>query len=157
VDKEFLDEYFGDNKENPISKIEEALKREIEFDNGVGLFNSISGSLIKIKDDGIIDIFVDGDNGIRIDPNNNSINLFTLNEKHHIGNIDLWIQNNLTADIKNKVNIRAGEFNISCSNNNINIGSLNVEELLNTISNMENKINELENEINILKEGNNNG
>lgn len=86
-------------------------------DNDIGLINPISKSLIKIKDDGCIDVFSNNDSGIRIDPHNNTINFFG----DLISNNKKWkvISNNVEI-ISDKVNIDTNELTVKADNITIN-------------------------------------
>lgn len=42
----------------------------------IGLKHKDTGAVVKLSDDGLIDVFASADTGIRIDPNTSSVNLF---------------------------------------------------------------------------------
>lgn len=83
----------------------------------VGMYNPKTSSIIKIKDDGTINIFTETNNGIRINPKDKTIEI--------VGN-NLCIDNdNWTISSKN-INIKADE-NISIETKNLKIKAENME------------------------------
>ncbi len=57
-------------------------------------------SMMKIRDNGCIDIFGGTDNGLRIDPNKKSINVIASHMKEHIGDLHSWISDFSITDVK---------------------------------------------------------
>ena len=105
-----LNNILGSSKENPIDKINTKLSDAAIYDGDeVGIYNPYNSSIVKIRNDGLIDIFVDNNQGIRIDPNTLSINFFTNNEKHHIINMFEWIDNNKITKVRKKLSAEASE------------------------------------------------
>lgn len=51
--------------------------------------------IIKLRNNGAIDMFVSNNQGIRIDPNTQTINLICDGEKEHLGYLRTWIQRDL--------------------------------------------------------------
>lgn len=96
---------------NPIQDISEKYESIGNYKNQeIGMYNPASSSLIKILDDGSINIFTDVNNGIRINHLNRTIEFFgniTTNSKN-------WsvLSNNIEIVAKEKINIKAPELNL---------------------------------------------
>ncbi len=56
-------------------------------------------STIKIRDNGMIDFFVDKDHGMRLDPNTYTWNLIINGEKHHVDYIRGWVTQDVRWDV----------------------------------------------------------
>lgn len=80
------------------------------------LIHPHNSSIVKIREEGIIDVFVGTDNGIRIDPKNKSINFFSdafrqrsMNEDKHIfRDAKHLIDNNWSIQVKGNTLIDVG-------------------------------------------------
>lgn len=81
--KEWLDEantnYFKSTSYKEMSAIQSVsnkISRKGQFNNReVGLFNPVSSSIMKVQDNGVIDIFVSTNVGVRINPQNRTIEM----------------------------------------------------------------------------------
>lgn len=83
----------------------------------VGIYNPKTSSLIKIKDDGTINIFTETNNGIRISPKDNTIEI--------LGN-NLCIDNDNWTISSRNINIKANE-SLSIETKNLKINADNME------------------------------
>ncbi|MEG1870833.1 MAG: hypothetical protein RR192_02415, partial [Peptostreptococcaceae bacterium] len=91
---------------SPINRISEMMSSKGNF-NGeeVGLYNPTSSSIVKILDNGIIDMFVSTNVGVRINPKNRTIEI--------LGNVsaksDNWsvLSNNIELKSKGKISFCA--------------------------------------------------
>lgn len=59
----------------------------------------LNTSTIKIRDNGMIDFFVDKDHGMRLDPNTYTWNLIINGEKHHADYIRGWVTQTVQWDV----------------------------------------------------------
>jgi len=171
--KKLIELYLGNSKDNPIDKITKALKDVCYYnETEVGLYHPTNSSLIKIRDNGVIDIFVSTNQGLRIDPSTHSINFFSNNEKHTSGNVNYWIEENMDLDIKQKFLIKASDIiidslrstinskslDVNISKENINLGGLTVKSIEDSLTDIKNDIidiqakdNTIENRLNNLE------
>jgi len=70
-------------------------------------------SVIKLRNNGMIDVFVDKDTGIRIDPKTTSINMFAGVAREMFGHVRSHISKTKQTNIGLSWNIRVGtEFNV---------------------------------------------
>lgn len=102
--------------ENPVKDISKMMSSKGYF-NGkeIGLYNPKSSAIVKIKDDGTIDIFTSTNVGIRVNPNTKCIEMFGNSSTKS----DNW------SVLSNNVEIKATE-NLSISAKNIDISSENI-------------------------------
>lgn len=98
---------------NAISDADDLMFSKGNF-NGedVGIYNPVSSSLVKITDDGIINIFVETNTGIKINPSNKTIeilgnNVCTKAEKWSV------ITNSIEIKAKDKITLTAGELELN--------------------------------------------
>lgn len=102
--------YLGDDTVDPIRTIMDRLNESRFFsETEVGFFHPVTSAIIKLKDNGSIDIFTATNQGIRIDRTTSSINFFTNNEKHHIGNISAWVEDSVSLHVKKSIMAKAME------------------------------------------------
>lgn len=96
-----------------------------------GITHPLNSSTIKVRNNGMIDVFVATNQGIRIDPVTKSINFIGNSEKHHISNLSMFIDEKIDITAKNNISIATdkamtistlGEWTIN-SKANINIKS----------------------------------
>lgn len=86
-----------------------------------GLVHPSNTSIIKLKDNGMIDIWTGSDQGIRIDPNTKSIMLYSNRTDIRSNDRNEWIDNNYTTTVRNKWQVIAfGDVDIK-SEKNINL------------------------------------
>lgn len=82
----------GGNQSDPIKaadlKLENAVKPALEEPAVIHPFNTSS---VKIRNNGMIDMFVGTDQGIRVDPQSKTINMITNGLKEHLGYFRAWI------------------------------------------------------------------
>lgn len=79
-------------------------------DEEIGMYNPVSSSIMKIKDNGNIDIFIDSNIGIRINAENKTIEfLGDQTTKSHKWTV---LSNNVEIIANDKINIKAKELNI---------------------------------------------
>jgi hypothetical protein len=79
------------------------------------LIHPMNTSVIKVRDDGMIDLFVGTDNGIRIDPVTKSINIIGNSFQQYVDNINSQVVKSVvqkvgkdwTVETKGNVNIKA--------------------------------------------------
>lgn len=114
LDSENTDDfkYWNYKDKSAIENI--AQKREVvgKFKNQeVGLYNPVSSSVVKVKDDGTIDIFAATNVGIRVNPNNKTVEILG----NSTTNSDKWTVISNTVEIKasDKISIEAKEININ--------------------------------------------
>lgn len=110
--------------ENPVKNISEKMSNKGYFNNKeVGIFNQKSSAIVKIKDDGIIDIFTSTNVGLRVNPNNKTIEMF--------GNVstksDNWmvLSNNVKVEAAESISISSKNIDISCDNIIVNGEKIN--------------------------------
>lgn len=114
--KESYDKYISYRYENPVKNISELMDKKGHFNNNeVGIYNTKSSAIVKIKDNGVIDIFTSTNIGIRVNPSNKTIEMFG----------DVSTKSNNWSVLSNNIEIKASE-NISISSKNIEISSDNI-------------------------------
>jgi hypothetical protein len=99
-----IDKYLG---QKPID-IDQLYKKTYHFSgNEPGIAHPTTGSSVRLRDDGCIDIFAGENLGIRLDPNANSVNIFgdvvniwsSKTSIHTDANRLLWNYNPLNPDM----------------------------------------------------------
>lgn len=104
--------------------IENAYKNVGTYSNfDVGLINPTSKSIVKLYDDGIIDIFTAGDIGVRINPHSKEIKFF--GDSYTNSNNWSVISNNVKIQ-SDKIQIETKEININSDRITINGDDINV-------------------------------
>lgn len=133
IDSENTDilKYYNFSRTNPIEDLVNDISLLSFFDsNDVGLINPKSKSIVKLKEDGTIDIFSKDNQGIRINPTNKTISFFSNSLKTQSTD---W-----SIDVNN-INIKSSNFNVKsdniifdCDNLDIQTGDkkLSVEEVI---------------------------
>lgn len=103
--------------ENPVKDVSILMSEQGFFkDNEIALYNPKSSSVVKVKDNGIIDIFVSTNIGIRVNPTSKQIEIFG----------DLSTNSDKWSVLSNNINIKSyGELSIECED--LNIKSKNIE------------------------------
>ena len=106
----------GDNKVDPITPL------ELKLDNASkplpeepAMTHPFNTSMIKIRNNGMIDAFVGTDQGIRLDPNTKSVNIITDSLKEHLNIYRAWVQNDWQAIVKKAIIFKSDEssFNVT--------------------------------------------
>ena len=90
-----------------------------------GLVHPLKSSMVKLRDNGCIDIFVGTDNGIRIDPENKSINIIGSALKEHIGTLHSWISESAVIEVTGPWTLKAIDINVEASKS-INLKGLDI-------------------------------
>lgn len=118
----------GDDTQDPIKMIEDLIDKAPFFtEDEPGLYHPSTSSVIKLRNNGMIDIFVGTNQGIRIDPNTKTLNMFTNNEKHHIGNMNVWANESVSFDVKKQMSITAAQLLLKAANIIITADNLNLD------------------------------
>jgi len=103
----------GYSNSNPISDTDELMFSKGNF-NGqdVGIYNPVSSSLVKITDDGVINIFVETNTGIKINPNNKTIEILGNNV---CTKTETWsvITNSIEIKANDKITVTARELELN--------------------------------------------
>lgn len=81
----------------------------------VGIYNPVSSSLVKITDDGVINIFVETNTGIKINPNNKTIEILGNNVCTKTENWSV-ITNSIDIKASDKITITARELELNVDN-----------------------------------------
>jgi len=114
---------------------ENALESHFPSVNEPALVHPWTHAIVKLRDNGMIDIFADGDQGIRIDPKSKTINLLTDTEKHHVKAIKAFVQRDADWHISRNWTIEATNVNINTKSNvNINANGDVIVQAKNTIT-----------------------
>lgn len=86
--------------DDPIEKINQMVMGKQSYKGEEqAIYHPLFQQLIKLRNNKMMDIFVGNDNGIRLDPNTESINVHTNHLKWHIHNMTGWI----TGSMKHQV------------------------------------------------------
>jgi hypothetical protein len=131
---------FGFSKtRNEIENNVDLKKYPLSFEPA--LVHPNNSSTVKIRDNGVIDIFVGTDNGVRIDPENRSVNILsnsyrekTTNHKQEImRNTSSTIGGDWVVKVEGNVKLESkGEMSLS-SNKGVHIDGRTIPEWLDTI------------------------
>ena len=94
-------------------------------------------SLIKLRNNGMIDIFTSTNQGIRIDPNTKTINMITNHLKNHLTYMTTWAEKDIIFNCHKYFNVNSDtdinleakkKINFKCEEWNVNIiGDINVK------------------------------
>lgn len=149
--KDVIELYLGSAKENPIAKIRNKIEETAYFSNNeVGLYNKCCTSIVKLKDDGVIDIFTGTNQGIRIDPNRRCNNFFSINENHYLINAVFNIEDTFAISSKKKViitsnniNIDTKSFDIKCDRSLFKIDGISMKDVDDSISTVKDDVSTL--------------
>lgn len=78
------------------------------------MVHPLTSAIVKLRNNGMIDIFVTDDNGIRIDPSTKTINLLANGIKEQasyhmawLDNYKAWVNNNWSIEVSGSVQIKA--------------------------------------------------
>lgn len=113
------DKYLSFRYSNPIEDISKSISEKGYFNNKeVGLYNPISSSIIKVKDDGIIDIFTSTNVGVRINPLSRTIEMFgDVSTKSNNWSV---LSNTIEVTSMEKIIIKAKEIDVVSNKITIN-------------------------------------
>lgn len=110
---------------DPVKDISNSISEKGYFNNGeVGLYNPTSSSIVKVKDDGTIDIFTSTNVGIRVNPSTKTVEMFgDVSTKSNNWSV---LSNNIEIIANEKISIKSNEIDIITSKITINGESKNV-------------------------------
>lgn len=113
------DKYVSYRYSNPIEDISKSISEKGYFNNSeVGLYNPVSSSIIKLKDDGVIDIFTSTNVGVRINPSNRTIEMFgDVSTKSNNWSV---LSNNIEVTASEKLSIKAKEIDVTSDKITVN-------------------------------------
>lgn len=137
-----LDFYKGSNSKNKslnINDFFEYLEQNVAYydTSEIGLTHPNNKSTIKIKDDGSIDIFAFLDNGIRINPVNNFISMFTSKLKVLVYDIfHVSSQKEIKLEAKKDVIIKS-RTDVKIDSNHLYINHKEIKDLIKDLSKKE--------------------
>ena len=135
---------FYEKQSSPISEIDKSMRLAALPDGKeVVLANPLNSSIVKIRNNGMIDIFTATNQGIRIDPAKHTINVLGEHEIHHIDNLTVWAskfirmnakrsiyhnsKESIYSDAKNDWTVKAGENIIMTSGKTVYIQSSDIK------------------------------
>jgi len=112
-------------EESPVEDIKQSLASST-FSDGkeVMLYHPNNSSIVKIKNNGMIDIFTSTNQGIRIDPIKHVVNILAEHEIHHLNNLTVWASKFVRINSKRGIFLDSGDSIIEKTKNNwtINVG-----------------------------------
>lgn len=111
------------------NKNEEASEAKYPATNEPMLVHPQKQHLVKLRDNGDIDIFTGGNMGIRISMATQGINLFATEEKHHVSFIRGFVTKDIHYNVKGSWTIQCEQHANINTKGNVNItakGNLNV-------------------------------
>lgn len=89
------DNLFAGKNSTPVDDMRKKIIKAPLYDGeDVGIYHPDNSSIVKIKDNGCIDIFTATNQGIRIDPVKRTINVMTDSELHHLSRYHAWVDGN---------------------------------------------------------------
>ncbi len=97
-----------DNKaiENPIKSLEAAVdSSRFPSDYEPALSHPLNRSVVKIRDSGAIDIFAATHQGIRIDPNQQVVNICTNSLLQHLGVLRSWVSRDAKMEVAGGIHL----------------------------------------------------
>lgn len=87
----------------------EVAKKAFYDGNEQALYNPIYHQQVKLRGNGMTDVFVDNNTGIRIDPDTQSINMIANNLKNHVAAITSWVTGSHTEYIGANRYVKVGQ------------------------------------------------
>ena len=72
-----------------------------------GITHPLTTSTVKLRDNGMIDIFVSTNQGIRIDPETKTVNFISTTEKHHTTDMNTWAEGNIIFNCHRKFDVNS--------------------------------------------------
>ena len=80
---------------NPLLELKEGAE-DLQHPTGAepALIHPFNNAMVKLRDNGVIDIFADTNVGIRVDPNLQNISVVTDGWRSHLGYLIEWIMDN---------------------------------------------------------------
>ncbi len=104
-----LNEYANKPTDNPLLELKQSAEN-VRFPSGSepALTHPFNTSIVKIRDNGCIDIFCGTNVGIRLDPNLANISLITDGERHHTGYLREWIQKDVERHVGRNILTKIG-------------------------------------------------
>lgn len=86
---------------NPLAEIQRRAHYKYQYrPDEVGVFHPGSKQGLKLRDNGSVDLFARNENGIRIDRNHQTVNVFTNHLKRHIHHSTEWLNGNSKSYVK---------------------------------------------------------
>lgn len=106
----------------------ELMKKKLEmvdkfYEAEVGMVHPFNHSHIHVRDNGIIDVFAETNNGIRIDPIEQSINYYSNLIRMKANDLVAYIYNNATYNVTNKLEFNSKNEIIINGKNKITVNS----------------------------------
>lgn len=94
----------NNNREDPLKGIQEELKNATKPRlEEPALIHPFNTSVVKIRNNGMIDLWVSNDQGIRIDPNTSTINFIADGVKEHINYSRSWVAEDMEWWVKKSI------------------------------------------------------
>lgn len=91
-----------------------------------GLTHPLNRSTVKIRDNGVIDMFVGTNYGIRINPNDGSVSIISNGQSQHASSLSQYVDSSMNVQVGGTYSQSSSSSQITSSSGNISISSLNV-------------------------------
>jgi hypothetical protein len=109
------------NQDPLLSIYEQVANKPYFYGDEAGLYHPLLHQVVKMRSNGMIDIFTARNTGIRIDPKTQSVNHFANHQKFHINEMSAWVTGNVNEYVKGTHTIKAGKKVVTIANDNIEI------------------------------------
>lgn len=133
-----------DKDSSPVIETQKTLRAAALPDGKeILLAHPTNSSLVKIRNNGMIDIFTATNQGLRIDPIKHTINVIGEHEQHHIDNLIVWASKfirmnakrsifmdsaeSIHSSAKNDWTLKAGENIIMTAGNSVHVSASDVK------------------------------
>lgn len=122
MNKETIETYLGSDKDDPIAKIVNQINNACYYsDREIGLYHPDNSSIVKIRNNGMIDSFVSTNVGHRIDPLSKTYNIFSNVFKVHTGSMKAWCEYDINLEVKRTIQANCSRMLINAKELTLNV------------------------------------
>lgn len=92
----------------------------------VGFTHPLNRSTMKVRDNGVIDIFTSTNYGIRINPNDGSVTMISNNQSQHASSLSQYVDSSFNVQVGGAYTQSASAYNVSASSGTFSLSVLNM-------------------------------
>lgn len=117
-----INKYINYKDTNPMDELVDATSYAAYYNTEEpGITHPANSSTIKVKNNGMIDIFVSTNQGIRIDPSTKTVNFICNSEKHHVSDLSVFASNSVNIDSAKDLNLKSDKISINATSADIKV------------------------------------
>ncbi len=97
-----------DPEEDPLLNLYSAAHKRVNYrEDETGVYHPVHHQTLKMRSNGMIDLFTHHDTGFRIDPHTQSINAFADHMKYHVSQMTAWVTGDYSVYAEGQYLIKA--------------------------------------------------